>query len=94
MQKSDNFLAVYSRRCLLLFYNLGIIFITEQARFDFDLFIYSTNRDEHYVRVCAIKFLCLLDGSNILHKTFMEDIFIKLLDKVSFIFYVNTSTIT
>ncbi|NXI58537.1 TARB1 methyltransferase, partial [Chloroceryle aenea] len=43
--------------------------------------IESTNRDDHYVRVCAIKFLCLLDGSNILHKTFMEDIFIKLLDK-------------
>ncbi|RMC12750.1 hypothetical protein DUI87_10275 [Hirundo rustica rustica] len=41
----------------------------------------STNRDDHYVRVCAVKFLCLLDGSNILHKTFMEDIFIKLLDK-------------
>ncbi|NXF44587.1 TARB1 methyltransferase, partial [Oceanites oceanicus] len=41
----------------------------------------STNRDDHYVRVCAIKFLCLLDGSNTLHKTFMEDIFIKLLDK-------------
>ncbi|XP_040455304.1 probable methyltransferase TARBP1 [Falco naumanni] len=41
----------------------------------------STNRDDHYVRVCAIKFLCLLDGSNTLHKVFMEDIFIKLLDK-------------
>ncbi|KAM6367232.1 putative methyltransferase TARBP1 isoform 4-T4 [Alca torda] len=41
----------------------------------------STNRDDHYVRVCAIKFLCLLDGSNTLHKTFMEDIFMKLLDK-------------
>ncbi|RLV98530.1 hypothetical protein DV515_00010651 [Chloebia gouldiae] len=41
----------------------------------------STNRDDHYVRICAVKFLCLLDGSNILHKTFMEDIFIKLLDK-------------
>ncbi|NXY47169.1 TARB1 methyltransferase, partial [Ceuthmochares aereus] len=41
----------------------------------------STNRDDHYVRVCAIKFLCLLDGSNTLHKTFMEDIFIKLLHK-------------
>ncbi|XP_050172508.1 probable methyltransferase TARBP1 isoform X2 [Myiozetetes cayanensis] len=41
----------------------------------------STNRDDHYVRICAIKFLCLLDGSNMLHKTFMEDIFIKLLDK-------------
>ncbi|NWX86252.1 TARB1 methyltransferase, partial [Nothoprocta pentlandii] len=41
----------------------------------------STNRDDHYVRVCAIKFLCLLDGSNSLHKMFMEDIVIKLLDK-------------
>ncbi|NXU59086.1 TARB1 methyltransferase, partial [Turnix velox] len=41
----------------------------------------STNRDDHYVRVCAIKFLCLLDGSDTLHKTFMEDVFIKLLDK-------------
>uniref|UniRef100_A0A8C6K2A1 tRNA (guanosine(18)-2'-O)-methyltransferase TARBP1 n=1 Tax=Melopsittacus undulatus TaxID=13146 RepID=A0A8C6K2A1_MELUD len=41
----------------------------------------STHRDDHYVRICAIKFLCLLDGSNTLHKTFMEDIFIKLLDK-------------
>uniref|UniRef100_A0A8D2NB35 tRNA (guanosine(18)-2'-O)-methyltransferase TARBP1 n=1 Tax=Zonotrichia albicollis TaxID=44394 RepID=A0A8D2NB35_ZONAL len=46
------------------------------------LFIfYSTNRDDHFVRICAVKFLCLLDGTNILHKTFMEDIFIKLLDK-------------
>ncbi|XP_062497890.1 probable methyltransferase TARBP1 [Pezoporus occidentalis] len=41
----------------------------------------STHRDDHYVRVCAIKFLCLLDGSNTSHKTLMEDIFIKLLDK-------------
>ncbi|KAL9864862.1 putative methyltransferase TARBP1 [Geothlypis trichas] len=41
----------------------------------------STNRDDHFVRICAVKFLCLLDGTNILHKTFMEDIFIKLLDK-------------
>ncbi|KAM9564222.1 putative methyltransferase TARBP1 [Guaruba guarouba] len=41
----------------------------------------STHRDDHYVRVCAVKFLCLLDGSNTLHKTLMEDIFIKLLDK-------------
>ncbi|KAM8809796.1 putative methyltransferase TARBP1 [Eudromia elegans] len=41
----------------------------------------STNRDDQYVRVCAIKFLCLLDGSNSLHKMFMEDIVIKLLDK-------------
>ncbi|NXQ63242.1 TARB1 methyltransferase, partial [Anthoscopus minutus] len=42
----------------------------------------STNRDDHYVRICAVKFLCLLDESNTLHKMFMEDIFIKLLDKV------------
>ncbi|KAF2986096.1 hypothetical protein EK904_013731, partial [Melospiza melodia maxima] len=41
----------------------------------------STNRDDHFVRICAVKFLCLLDGTNVLHKTFMEDIFIKLLDK-------------
>uniref|UniRef100_A0A8C3CM23 tRNA (guanosine(18)-2'-O)-methyltransferase TARBP1 n=1 Tax=Cairina moschata TaxID=8855 RepID=A0A8C3CM23_CAIMO len=40
-----------------------------------------TERDDHYVRVCAIKFLCLLDGSNMLHKMFMEDIVSKLLDK-------------
>ncbi|KAJ7416591.1 putative methyltransferase TARBP1 isoform X3 [Willisornis vidua] len=56
----------------------------------------STNRDDHYVRVCAIKFLCLLDGSDILHKTFMEDIFIKLLDKDEVVsrsrtrYYVNS----
>uniref|UniRef100_A0A8B9QH57 tRNA (guanosine(18)-2'-O)-methyltransferase TARBP1 n=1 Tax=Apteryx owenii TaxID=8824 RepID=A0A8B9QH57_APTOW len=59
------------------------IFSTFDDRsFDFFVLIfYSTNRDDHYVRVCAIKFLCLLDGSNILHKMFMEDIVIKLLDK-------------
>lgn len=43
---------------------------------------YSTNRDDHYVRVCAIKFLCLLDESNALHKTFIEDFVMKLLDNV------------
>lgn len=43
---------------------------------------YSTNRDDHYVRVCAIKFLCLLDETNILHKKFIEDFFMNLLDKV------------
>lgn len=43
---------------------------------------YSTNRDDHYVRVCAIKFLCLLDESNTLHKKFIEVFVIKLLDKV------------
>ncbi|XP_074846250.1 tRNA (guanosine(18)-2'-O)-methyltransferase TARBP1 isoform X2 [Carettochelys insculpta] len=43
----------------------------------------STYRDDHYVRVCAIKFLCLLDGSNTLHKMFMEDLVIKLLNKLA-----------
>ncbi|XP_054828884.1 probable methyltransferase TARBP1 [Eublepharis macularius] len=41
----------------------------------------STNRDDHYVRVCAIKFLCLLDETNTLHKKFIEDFFMNLLDK-------------
>ncbi|XP_029449737.1 probable methyltransferase TARBP1 [Rhinatrema bivittatum] len=41
----------------------------------------STNRDDHYVRICAVKFLCLLDGSNTSHKMFIEDLVIKLLDK-------------
>ncbi|XP_060099002.1 probable methyltransferase TARBP1 isoform X2 [Heteronotia binoei] len=44
--------------------------------------IESTNRDDHYVRVCAIKFLCLLDETNTLHKKFIEDFFMSLLDKV------------
>ncbi|XP_043367321.1 probable methyltransferase TARBP1 isoform X4 [Dermochelys coriacea] len=56
----------------------------------------STNRDDHYVRVCAVKFLCLLDGSNVLHKMFMEDLVIKLLDKDELVsksrtrYYVNS----
>nr|XP_025039886.1 probable methyltransferase TARBP1 [Pelodiscus sinensis] len=56
----------------------------------------STNRDDHYVRVCAIKFLCLLDGSNTLHKMFMEDLVTKLLDKDELVsksrtrYYVNS----
>ncbi|XP_037593722.1 probable methyltransferase TARBP1 isoform X4 [Cebus imitator] len=41
----------------------------------------NTKREDHYVRICAIKFLCLLDGSNMSHKLFMEDLAIKLLDK-------------
>ncbi|VTJ75803.1 Hypothetical predicted protein [Marmota monax] len=41
----------------------------------------STKKEDCYVRVCAIKFLCLLDGSNTAHKSFMEDLAIKLLDK-------------
>ncbi|XP_067391938.1 probable methyltransferase TARBP1 isoform X2 [Emydura macquarii macquarii] len=56
----------------------------------------STNRDDHYVRVCAIKFLCLLDGADTLHKMFMEDLVIKLLDKDELVsksrtrYYVNS----
>uniref|UniRef100_A0A8C6K4X2 tRNA (guanosine(18)-2'-O)-methyltransferase TARBP1 n=1 Tax=Melopsittacus undulatus TaxID=13146 RepID=A0A8C6K4X2_MELUD len=60
----------------------GTVFRKDQRLCLVFLFLfYSTHRDDHYVRICAIKFLCLLDGSNTLHKTFMEDIFIKLLDK-------------
>nr|XP_008122376.1 PREDICTED: probable methyltransferase TARBP1 [Anolis carolinensis] len=56
----------------------------------------SMNRDDHYVRICAIKFLCLLDESNTLHKEFIEDIVMKLLDKGEFMlkskshYYVNS----
>ncbi|XP_021122057.1 probable methyltransferase TARBP1 isoform X3 [Heterocephalus glaber] len=41
----------------------------------------STKREDYYVRICAVKFLCLLDGSNASHKLFIEDIAMKLLDK-------------
>uniref|UniRef100_A0ABM5FVK7 Probable methyltransferase TARBP1 n=1 Tax=Pogona vitticeps TaxID=103695 RepID=A0ABM5FVK7_9SAUR len=57
----------------------------------------SVNRDDHYVRVCAVKFLCLLDESNTLHKKFIEDFVIKLLDKDELMskskvhYYVNSS---
>ncbi|XP_062980444.1 probable methyltransferase TARBP1 [Elgaria multicarinata webbii] len=44
----------------------------------------STKRDDHYVRVCAIKFLCLLDESDTLHKKFIEEFVMKLLDKAEF----------
>nr|XP_031537328.1 probable methyltransferase TARBP1 isoform X3 [Vicugna pacos] len=56
----------------------------------------STKREDHYVRICAIKFLCLLDGSNMSHKLFMEDLAIKLLDKDELVsksrtrYYVNS----
>ncbi|XP_047557283.1 probable methyltransferase TARBP1 isoform X4 [Lutra lutra] len=43
--------------------------------------IENTKREDHYVRICAVKFLCLLHGSNMSHKLFMEDLAIKLLDK-------------
>lgn len=34
------------------------------------------------MRICAVKFLCLLDGSDTSHKLFIEDLAIRLLDKV------------
>nr|KAF6395630.1 TAR (HIV-1) RNA binding protein 1 [Rousettus aegyptiacus] len=43
--------------------------------------IENTKREDHYVRICAVKFLCLLDDSDPSHKLFMEDLAIKLLDK-------------
>ncbi|KAG8516600.1 putative methyltransferase TARBP1, partial [Galemys pyrenaicus] len=43
--------------------------------------IENTKREDHYVRICAVKFLCLLDGSNMSHKLFMEDLAMKLLEK-------------
>ncbi|CAH2251205.1 probable methyltransferase TARBP1 [Pelobates cultripes] len=46
-----------------------------------NLAVKSINRDEHYVRTTAIGFLCLLDGSNSLHKEFLEDFIVRLLDK-------------
>ncbi|XP_032955452.1 probable methyltransferase TARBP1 isoform X3 [Rhinolophus ferrumequinum] len=58
--------------------------------------IENTKREDHYVRICAVKFLCLLDGSNISHKLFMEDLAIKLLDKDEVVsksrtrYYVNS----
>lgn len=39
------------------------------------------------MRICAVKFLCLLDGSNMSHKLFMEDLAIKLLDKVNMLYF-------
>ncbi|XP_055228792.2 probable methyltransferase TARBP1 isoform X5 [Gorilla gorilla gorilla] len=56
----------------------------------------NTKREDHYVRICAVKFLCLLDGSNMSHKLFMEDLAIKLLDKDELVskskkrYYVNS----
>ncbi|XP_062938788.1 probable methyltransferase TARBP1 isoform X2 [Cynocephalus volans] len=41
----------------------------------------NTKREDCYVRICAVKFLYLLDGSNMSHKLFVEDLAIKLLDK-------------
>lgn len=45
-------------------------------------YVLSTKREDYYVRICAVKFLCLLDGSDTSHKLFIEDLAIRLLDKV------------
>ncbi|XP_072436500.1 probable methyltransferase TARBP1 isoform X1 [Chiloscyllium punctatum] len=39
------------------------------------------NRDDQSVRIWAINFLCHLNGSNSLHRKFMENVFSKLLEK-------------
>ncbi|TEA41912.1 hypothetical protein DBR06_SOUSAS26810002 [Sousa chinensis] len=58
--------------------------------------IENTKREDHYVRICAVKFLCLLDDSNMSHKLFMEDLAIKLLEKDELVsksrtrYYVNS----
>ncbi|XP_069786930.1 probable methyltransferase TARBP1 isoform X2 [Narcine bancroftii] len=41
----------------------------------------SENRDDQSVRIWAINFLCQLNGSNLLHKKFMENLVCKLLEK-------------
>ncbi|KAE8602001.1 hypothetical protein XENTR_v10013855 [Xenopus tropicalis] len=41
----------------------------------------SMNRDEHQVRICATAFFSCLDESNPLHKEFLQDLVIHLLDK-------------
>ncbi|XP_059755482.1 probable methyltransferase TARBP1 isoform X2 [Balaenoptera ricei] len=61
-----------------------------------NIVIENTKREDHYVRICAVKFLCLLDGSNMSHKLFMEDLAIKLLEKDELVsksrtrYYVNS----
>ncbi|XP_055969559.1 probable methyltransferase TARBP1 isoform X2 [Sorex fumeus] len=61
-----------------------------------NIIIENTKREDHYVRICAVKFLCLLDGSNMSQKLFIEDLAIKLLDKDEFVskfrtcYYVNS----
>ncbi|XP_029336555.1 probable methyltransferase TARBP1 isoform X2 [Mus caroli] len=46
-----------------------------------NIIIENAKREDYYVRICAIKFLCLLDGSDVSHKLFLEALAIKLLDK-------------
>ncbi|XP_032881793.1 probable methyltransferase TARBP1 isoform X1 [Amblyraja radiata] len=41
----------------------------------------NENRDDQSVRIWAINFLCQLNGSNLLHKKFMENLVKKLLEK-------------
>ncbi|XP_063134936.1 probable methyltransferase TARBP1 isoform X2 [Rattus norvegicus] len=46
-----------------------------------NIILENTKREDYYVRICVIKFLCLLDGSDVSHKLFLEDLAVKLLDK-------------
>uniref|UniRef100_A0A4W3JQ65 tRNA (guanosine(18)-2'-O)-methyltransferase TARBP1 n=1 Tax=Callorhinchus milii TaxID=7868 RepID=A0A4W3JQ65_CALMI len=43
---------------------------------------YSENKDDQFVRIWAISFLCHLDGSDSLHKNFIEKLVNKLLEKL------------
>uniref|UniRef100_A0A8C6VHM2 tRNA (guanosine(18)-2'-O)-methyltransferase TARBP1 n=1 Tax=Naja naja TaxID=35670 RepID=A0A8C6VHM2_NAJNA len=63
---AGNYIELLIEACLF-----GTIFRRDQSK----------NRDDHYVRVCAIKFICLLDESNKQHKKFIGDFVMKLLDK-------------
>nr|XP_048306200.1 probable methyltransferase TARBP1 [Myodes glareolus] len=46
-----------------------------------NIIIENTKREDYYVRICAVKFVCLLDGSDMSHKMFIEDLAIRLLNK-------------
>ncbi|XP_043943041.1 probable methyltransferase TARBP1 [Protopterus annectens] len=50
----------------------------------------SCYRDDQFVRVTVIDFLCRLDGSDVLHKKFIEDLVVQLLEKD---FHVVQSTV-
>ncbi|KAM5235039.1 putative methyltransferase TARBP1 [Ctenodactylus gundi] len=41
----------------------------------------NMKREDLYVRICAVKFLCLLDASHASHKLFLEDLAVKLLER-------------
>lgn len=62
--------------------NSGCIFLFLKHINSLSFYILSTKREDYYVRICAVKFVCLLDGSDMSHKMFIEDLAIRLLDKV------------